>query len=248
MRFERVKYNLIIFLLFIFCFRFDAYSSSVIISSASQVIIDSNNAVFEQNTQDKKELDLVSNPFLMLINHSHPIALDYVPPLEKITGGQKMHKAVAPVVENLLRDAARDKINLYVVSGYRSSDRQGYLFNKKFNTHKEKGKDDLKSYLEAIKVNPLPGTSEHQSGLCMDIVDMSYKNLDEKQEETAGYKWMIAHCTDYGFILRYPKNKTNITGIIYEPWHFRFVGIEAAKEITAKDLTLEEYVLGAKIE
>lgn len=90
----------------------------------------------------------------------------------------------------------------------------------------------------------VPGTSEHECGLCADIVDASYQVLDDGQAETPAQKWLMEHCQDYGFILRYPKEKTGITGISWEPWHYRYVGKEHAKVIMKNGLTLEEYVSG----
>ena len=87
-----------------------------------------------------------------------------------------------------------------------------------------------------------PGTSEHQTGLAVDIVDTSYQILDEGQENTPVQQWLMAHCAEYGFILRYPTDKSEITGVGYEPWHYRYVGVEAAREIMANGLCLEEYL------
>ena len=89
----------------------------------------------------------------------------------------------------------------------------------------------------------VPGTSEHQLGLAVDLVSSEYTGLDERQEETGSYQWLVKHCAEYGFILRYPNDKTEITGIIYEPWHFRYVGVEAAREIMDQGICLEEYLL-----
>ncbi len=87
-----------------------------------------------------------------------------------------------------------------------------------------------------------PGTSEHETGLAVDIVDTSYQPLDEAQEDTAVQRWLMAHCAEYGFILRYPTEKSALTGVNYEPWHYRYVGEEAAREIMERDLCLEEYL------
>jgi LAS superfamily LD-carboxypeptidase LdcB len=88
-----------------------------------------------------------------------------------------------------------------------------------------------------------PGTSEHQTGLCCDIADQFYSVKDSSLEDTALFKWMNEHCAEYGFILRYPKDKEDVTGIIYEPWHFRYVGVEAAQYMKENNLCLEEFVL-----
>lgn len=88
----------------------------------------------------------------------------------------------------------------------------------------------------------VPGTSEHQLGLAVDIVDVSYQLLDTNQENTDVQKWLLENSWRYGFILRYPTDKTDITGIVYEPWHYRYVGKEYAKEIHEKGVCLEQYL------
>ena len=95
---------------------------------------------------------------------------------------------------------------------------------------------------EAGKVVAVPGTSEHQLGLALDIVDLNNQNLDTSQEDTPVQKWLIEHSWEYGFILRYPNDKSEITGIIYEPWHYRYVGRDAAREIHERGVCLEEYL------
>ena len=89
-----------------------------------------------------------------------------------------------------------------------------------------------------------PGTSEHHLGLAVDLVSSEHVKLDQDAEKTKGYQWLVKNCHEYGFILRYPNNASDITGIIYEPWHFRYVGVEAATEIMEKGITLEEYLSG----
>lgn len=96
--------------------------------------------------------------------------------------------------------------------------------------------------IEAAKVVAYPGTSEHNLGLAVDIVSLGYQLLDNKQATTAEVRWLVENCADYGFILRYPQGKESITGIIYEPWHFRYVGVTAAQEIMDSGMCLEEYL------
>ena len=96
----------------------------------------------------------------------------------------------------------------------------------------------------AGKVVAVPGTSEHELGLAVDIADMNHQLLDESQEDTEVQKWLLEHCWEYGFILRYPTGKSDITDIIYEPWHYRYVGREDAEQIRALDVCLEEYLAG----
>ncbi len=95
---------------------------------------------------------------------------------------------------------------------------------------------------EAARSVAAPGTSEHQLGLAADIVDQSYQSLDDHQAETPVQQWLMAHSWEYGFILRYPPEKSETTGVIYEPWHYRYVGKEAAQAITRQGVCLEEYL------
>ena len=97
---------------------------------------------------------------------------------------------------------------------------------------------------EAARHVAVPGTSEHQLGLAVDLVDAEYPYLDDAQARTPTQRWLMEHCHEYGFILRYPTGTTDITGIIFEPWHYRYVGMEVAREIMERGITLEEY-LGA---
>ena len=102
--------------------------------------------------------------------------------------------------------------------------------------------DQARAEQEAARWVARPGASEHQAGLAVDIVDISYQLLDEAQEDTPVQQWLMAHCADYGFILRYPTDKSALTGVAYEPWHYRYVGAEAARAIMDGGLCLEEYL------
>lgn len=134
---------------------------------------------------------------------------------------------------------------LYVTSGYRSYETQEYLYNNKVNRVIA---SEGCSYEEALDIAATvvarPGTSEHHTGLAVDLLNNECWELEEYWEDTAAFDWMMEHCADYGFILRYPKESQHITGVIYEPWHYRYVGVEAAQAIMSRGITLEEY-LGA---
>lgn len=129
-----------------------------------------------------------------------------------------------------------------VYSAYRSQSEQLGLFRNKINYYVNSGYDEATARMLAATVIALPGTSEHQLGLAVDIADESYPYLDDSQADTDTQKWLMEHCWEYGFILRYPKDATDITGIIWEPWHYRYVGVEVAKEIYDAGVTLEEYL------
>jgi D-alanyl-D-alanine carboxypeptidase len=116
------------------------------------------------------------------------------------------------------------------------------LFENKIGKYLSNGLSNQEATVEAAKWIAVPGTSEHQTGLAVDIVAKSYQMLDKEQENTPEQKWLMENSYKYGFILRYPENKSDITGISYEPWHYRYVGKEAAKEIYENGICLEEYL------
>jgi len=120
-------------------------------------------------------------------------------------------------------------------------DRQIYLFNRKINLYMGQGMSYMDAYKKTAEYVTVPGASEHQIGLALDITSDTYYTLDEGFEDTAEGKWLAEHSHEYGFILRYPKGKEYVTSIGYEPWHFRYVGVEAATVIKENDLTLEEF-------
>ncbi|RLQ95207.1 D-alanyl-D-alanine carboxypeptidase family protein [Falsibacillus albus] len=144
-----------------------------------------------------------------------------------------MREEAASALEKMFGAAKNDGIILYAASGYRSYQRQSALLQAEIkNVGKEK----------AVQAVATPGQSEHQSGLAMDITSKQEKFLlTEHFEQTKEGIWLHDHAHEYGFILRYPKGKEGITGYEYEPWHFRYVGVKAAKEIFEHDWTLEEY-------
>ena len=129
-----------------------------------------------------------------------------------------------------------------VTSGYRTMEDQEGLFSNKVNNLMAIGYSQEEAEAEASTEVAIPGTSEHQIGLAVDIVDTQSWELEEFQDDLPAQQWLMEHCWEYGFILRYPNGKTDVTGIIYEPWHYRYVGKELAKEITDLGLTLEEYL------
>ena len=139
--------------------------------------------------------------------------------------------------------ACRDAgLTPYIASAYRTHADQIYLHNNKIQRLINEGYSEAEARELAGTVVAVPGTSEHELGLAFDLVDDSYRNLDEAQENTAVQKWLMENSWKYGFILRYPNDKSEITGIIYEPWHYRYVGKEVSKELHESGLTLEEYL------
>ena len=156
--------------------------------------------------------------------------------------GKELATVAADAFINMKNAAAAEGIDLMLCSGYRSVEYQQSLFDAEKQKWLDKGNSEEEAYNQAKTVVAVPGYSEHNSGLAADIVTPKHQNLDEAFGKTDAAKWLFEHAPEYGFILRYPENKQAITGIIYEPWHYRYVGVENAKAITASGLCLEEYL------
>lgn len=180
--------------------------------------------------------------YLMLVNQSHPMEDGYVPELANIDDSHQVDARVLEPLQKMLKAANDEGYSLYVCSAYRSVDRQKELFNESMIDYVNRGMNYYEAAIETAKSIAWPGESEHATGLAMDIVSSEYAGLDEKQGETDDQKWLMEHCYEYGFILRYPQDKSEETGIIYEPWHYRYVGVEAALAIRDQGVTLEEYL------
>lgn len=156
--------------------------------------------------------------------------------------GKELATVAADAFINMKNAAATEGVDLMLCSGYRSVEYQQSLFDAEKQKWLDKGNSEEEAYNQAKTVVAVPGYSEHNSGLAADIVTPKHQNLDEAFGKTDAAKWLFEHAPEYGFILRYPENKQAITGIIYEPWHYRYVGVENAKAITASGLCLEEYL------
>lgn len=180
---------------------------------------------------------------ILLVNRTHKLSEDYVPENLRVPNVKFIHYAdpnvkkmcseAATALENLFAGAKKDKFTLLAVSGYRDYDYQKDLYKKQVNNE---GEEKANKYLA------VPGSSEHQSGLAMDLLSTEYENLDDGFANTKTYIWLEENCAQYGFIIRYPKDKEDITKYSFEPWHVRYVGVTAATEIMKNNLTLEEYL------
>lgn len=179
---------------------------------------------------------------LVLVNNSHPMEEGYVPELTEIQPGHSVDTRIANAARKMLADADKEGLHVEICSAYRSVERQEQVFGDSMKERVKKGMEYWDAYEETALNVALPGTSEHALGLALDLISNQYSELDEKQEETAEAKWLAENCYKYGFILRYPSEKTHITGIIYEPWHYRYVGEEHAAKIMELGITLEEYL------
>ncbi len=190
------------------------------------------------------------NEYTTLVNRANPLTDDFDVETRKVTyNGQTVEKyfdvRVADKLEAMLNDAAKRGYPMYLVSTYRTIEYQKGLFNRKVQQYINSGYTQAAAKEEAAKWVAIPGTSEHNLGLVADIVSSTWYNsnsdLTHDFEKTEHFTWLIENCADYGFILRYPKGKDSVTGIVYEPWHYRYVGREVAKYIMENNLTLEEF-------
>ena len=177
--------------------------------------------------------------YLNIVNKDIQMPADYVPKLVEIaSSGKYLDYRVAPYYNEMYAAAKKDGITLTPYSGYRSYARQQRNYNNLTESYMSKynlSREDAAA--KAATVILPPGTSEHNLGLAMDVCNTNSSFANQKE-----YKWLMEHAHEYGFILRYTAEKQSITGIIPEPWHWRFVGVEHAKAIKDSGLCLEEYV------
>lgn len=178
---------------------------------------------------------------LVLVNKQHPIPEDYSFNLGSIKGSMQCDERIIADLLLMLQAAKTDGISLAICSPYRNLDRQEMLFEKKIKAYMSQGYSYMEAYKTASRTVTIPGASEHQIGLAIDIFSDTYTSLDEGFGETAAGRWLAEHSCEYGFIIRYPEGKEYITGIEYEPWHFRYVGKEAAAIMTQENICLEEF-------
>lgn len=198
----------------------------------------------ESISNPEEPTDKTSDWNLILVNPWNRIPEDLTVELTQLENGQAIDKRVYNDLQAMM-DAARDEgLSPLICSSYRTNEKQQTLYNNEVKRNLAKGYTQKDAETEAGKWVAVPGTSEHQTGLAVDIVDLNYQILDEGQEKTPVQKWLMENSYKYGFILRYPNDKSNITGINYEPWHYRYVGKKAAKEIYEKGICLEEYLEG----
>ena len=179
---------------------------------------------------------------MVLVNPWNPLPDNFVPSLTILENGMKVDLRCYQDLQEMLAACEGEGLEPSICSGYRTMEDQQRLFDDKIRRLQEEGMSLEQARSEAATVVAIPGTSEHHLGLALDIVDADYPVLTEEQEQTPVQKWLIENSWKYGFILRYPSGKSNITGIIYEPWHYRYVGREVAAEVYASGLCFEEYL------
>lgn len=194
------------------------------------------------------ELGTINNPYIItineslwhltLVNSSYRIPDTYTPDLVAVCSSkERLDRKVALEYEKMYAAALIDGVVLKPCSGYRSYELQERNYKNKIKFFENQGYSTEDAKVKAATIIMPPGSSEHNLGYAMDIVC-----VEEWFENTNEFRWLTENAADYGFIMRYPKDKQDITKVIYEPWHWRYVGVEAAKEMKEKNLTLEEYL------
>lgn len=187
----------------------------------------------------------LDNPNLIVVNQQHPIQEELK--FERfLIGKETINTSIVDSLSRLFSEAEKNGFRFTLVSGYRSIAYQKNLFDQSVQRHRDAGYSLEQAQNMTLAYSQLPGSSEHHTGLAVDIIDTAFLNdrqdLYDDVDQLISQQWLINHAVDYGFILRYPKAKVSWTGINYEPWHFRFVGQENAVYMTKNGLSLEEYI------
>ena len=187
--------------------------------------------------------DMNVNGSLYLVNPQHMISEDYVPDTREIAtqgAGQKMRPEAADALEALFEAAQADGLKIVCVSGYRSYGKQSVLYDRKLKS--------ARSVEEAKLLVAMPGSSEHQMGVAMDVGNKGNVKLTGGFGDTPAGKWLVENAHKFGFIVRYPDGYTEVTGYAYEPWHIRYVGVAHATRIHDSGLPMEFYVSSHRLE
>ncbi len=182
------------------------------------------------------------DPLLTLVNPWNTIPENWQVELVSIGSGHQVDRRCCEDLMAMLAACRAAGLKPIVRSSYRTQATQKQLYENKVRQWKSYGYSDAEARKTAATIVAVPGTSEHQLGWAVDLVDASYQVLDEKQAETPAQQWLMEHSWEYGFILRYPTDKSDLTGIIYEPWHYRYVGRTYAEQIHESGLCLEEWL------
>ncbi len=191
---------------------------------------------------DSDAKDAILNGYLSLLSKNYILKDELDLELTSIGNSNQLESRAAEHIAQMISDARKEGLRINIISSYRTYMKQVTLFKNKIERLEAEGKTYSEAVEEAGTVVAVPGTSEHQLGLTVDFMTGSYRKLDEGIRNTKEYKWVEEHSWEYGYVIRYPKDKSSITGIISEPWHLRYVGIPAAKLIMEQGVCLEEFL------
>lgn len=238
----------------------DATDSSVTNVTTSESITDtssdsegsSNNTSSNTSTNNHSHVsknDTASfaktNWYMLLTNGANPLPENYK--FEEATvysAGRNwiVDARCAEDMKAMIAAAKKDGVSLIICSAYRSYELQEKNFNAKVQSYINKGYSKEDAVAKTATIIAVPGTSEHHTGLAADIVTPSYQSLNSGFEKTEAFQWLYENCAEFGFVLRYPKDKVDVTKIIYEPWHYRYVGKEAAQIMMSEGICFEEFL------
>jgi len=215
---------------------------SVTITAASTETIESGESESVTQEEVTEAADVIDNEWaLFLVNAENPLPADFTPDLVSIGtyngADRKFDSRAAEYAKSMIKAAKSDGVTLTLVSSYRTVEKQTENFRNFYNSMLNAGHSREEAFALTMEQIAVPTTSEHNAGLAID-----FNSIEESFDQTAEYRWLREHAHEYGFIFRYPKDAIGITGIIYEPWHFRFVGMYHAAKIRESGLTLEEYI------
>lgn len=189
---------------------------------------------------------MLADPMMVLVNHTNKMPDDYTFETKECGSKTAVNKTLQTVACDafleMQKAAAAENVTIWMQSGYRSVKYQTGLYERKTKYYTDQGYDLATAKEKAAAVVNPPGYSEHNCGLAADLNSPEHTGLDEGFENTTAFRWLCEHAADYGFILRYPKGAEAQTEITYEPWHWRYVGVENARKISASGLCFEDYI------
>ncbi len=179
---------------------------------------------------------------LRLIRYEYPLGEDFAPPsLTDVGDGQQVDSRIAPALTALMDAAKAAGYTVYVCSGYRDYDTQSWIYWNHIEKYEAQGMTEEEADAATRLAVNYPGTSEHQSGLAVDLLEYAGQDMEPYIGGSGLMLWLEQHCADYGFVIRYPNGLTDLTGVEYEPWHLRYVG-NAAPYIMRHGLCLEQFL------
>lgn len=208
----------------------------IIFSCIGLKVSGNNNVSSFSNLLSLSEQDNSEDWYLILVNSDNPVPKHYDTELTKLSNGTCVDKRIYPSLQKMFDDARKQGVNPIVREGFRTGDDQEEIMQNRIDKYISEGYSKMQAKRKAREEVAKPGTSEHELGLAVDI------NAGDGSSAEEVYSWLAKNAYKYGYILRYPAEKESITGIEYEPWHYRYVGKEAAEKIYNEHITLEEYL------
>lgn len=211
---------------------------------ANSLVLITNRSIHMDNKNDQNKINdkVLNDELLTLVNFENMIPEDWDVDLVRLDNNQLVDQQIYDDLLAMLQTAKSEGLNLLVCSSYRTNNKQAQLYLNKVNEYLKQGYSKMVASDKAAVWVARPKTSEHQLGFAVDIVSVKNQRLDRSQEDTLESQWLMKNSWKYGFILRYPTNKSDITKVGYEPWHYRYVGKKHARKIFEMGVCLEEYL------